>query len=146
MKQLNNFIQEKLIINKNIKSKIVKNDIDIKELKYFTKQNIDDILEFINKMPLDVRPLVISNHCLDRRLSEPDLEIYFFYDEEYLMKSLYNIPYVRIYYCNEGLSVDIYDSKRKYYYRSEEYPPNSEYLNSCFEYIESKYDIIRKII
>lgn len=144
MKQLNNFIFEKLKLNKDINTGPI-NKIDMSKLKNYTKQDIEYIIDWINNdMSEDIIPIVITN-IRKVEWNIPESEIYLFYKEDYAKYGPYDIPYVRFYYDEEGLSVDIYDSENTKYYRSPKYKDSKD-LDKCFDYIESKHKLIKELI
>lgn len=146
MKHITNFIKEALKINKN--SKVLKfiNKIDMNELESFTRDDVNKIINWINNdMPDDIIPTVVTNVRKNIDFYIPALEIYLLYTEDYEKYGPYDLPYIRFFYDSDGLSVDIYDHKNTKYYRSEKFKDSSD-LDKCFEFIESKRDIIKKLI
>lgn len=144
MIQLNNFIYEKLKLNKDINIGVL-NNIDIKQLKYFTPKDINKIINWINNdMPEDIRPVVITNNR-NCEYDEPSLHLFLFFTEDYNKQGPYEIPYIRFWYDDEGLSIDIYDNKDTKYYRSAKYKDSKD-LDKCFDYIEKQRNIIKNII
>ena len=144
MKDLNNFIQEKLKLNKDINAGII-NNIDVTKLKYFTQKDVDKIINWVNNdMSEDIRPVVATN-IRDFEWADPSLEIFLYYTEDYKKSKGFDIPYIKFYYDNKGLSVDIYDNESITYHRSSEYSDTKD-LDKCFDYIESKHKLIKKLI
>ena len=148
MKQLTSYVIETLKINKNTKINKFTNNIDINQLEYFTKYDIDKIFNWINNdMPKDIIPIVVTNvRNPHQDWLDPNREIFLLYDEDYKNKGVYDIPYIRFFNDNkEGLVVTIYDPVKEKYYSSEVYHSIKD-LNKCFNYIESKHDIIKDLI
>ena len=147
MKHISSYIIEGLRINKNTKINTVENKIDEVQLKYFTKDDINKIINWVNDMPNDVRPLVITNIRNDLQISFPQLEIYLLYTNKYenSKKLGKGISYISFFYDNEGLGITIYDSKKQIFHNSPQYK-NGKDLDKCFDFIKSKYDIIKEII
>lgn len=144
MKQLREFIYEKLHVGQYKYG--VKNKINVQELKYFTQEDINKIIKWVNNdMPEDIRPIVITNSRKNIDWNEPSLHIYLFYNEDYEKQGQFEIPYIRFFYDEDGLTVDIYGAKDTKYYHSEKFK-NSKDLNKCFDYIKSKHDIIKELI
>ena len=145
MKQINNFILEKLRINKDTISGVL-NEVDVKLLKNFTEKDIEKVINWINNdMPDDIRPIVITNTRKNISWDEPGSQIFLFYTENYNESKPFNIPYIRFFYDDEGLLVDIYDDQDVKYYCSEKFGSIKD-LDKCFDYIESKHDIIKNLI
>ena len=144
MKDLNNFIQEKLKLNKDINAGII-NNIDVTKLKYFTQKDVDKIINWVNNdMSEDIRPVVATN-IRDFEWADPSLEIFLYYTEDYKKSKGFDIPYITFFYGEDGLSVDIYDPKDTIYYRSNIFKDTKD-LDKCFDFIESKYKIIKELI
>ena len=145
MKQLDNFIQEKLKLNKDINVGII-NKVNIYKLKYFTEKDVDKIINWVNNdMPNDIRPVVITNTRKNIYWDEPSLQLFLFYNEDYEECKPFDIPYIRFWYDKEGLTCDIYDDQNTCYHRSKVFK-NSKHLDKCFEFIKSKYDVLKKLI
>ena len=146
MKQINNYIIEKLHINKNTGKEQIENKIDMSLLESFTQDDIDKIINFVEDMPSDIQPKIITNVKKNESVTFSEYELYLFYDKDYEEKSIYALSYIRFFYSEyDGLSMFIYDSKNKKYYNSKTWYNNKD-INKCFDFIKSKYDLLRKIL
>ena len=79
MNKLKEYIQEKLIINKHSKSKLL---VDIKDGTSFTQQEIDEIYDFVQS--LKIKPRIITNQIFDSAHNlkfEKNVIFIHFYDE-----------------------------------------------------------------
>ena len=62
MKLINNYISEKLIINKDTDcGQHLINNINQSLLKYFSKDTVDEIIDWANNLPIEIRPRLITN-------------------------------------------------------------------------------------
>ena len=146
MKNINQYIIEKFKINsKTTKQKVI-NKIDVDKLKYFTKEDVEKILNWINNdMPKDIIPVVITNIRKFADWCDPSTEIFLYYTEDYEKSKGFDIPYIQFFYDSKELAVSIYDSEDIKYYNSSTYS-DCKYLDKCFDFIEKKHDVIKKLI
>lgn len=140
MKQITTFINEKFCIDKNTVSHKLDINVDVDKLSYFKQKDIDKIIDWIeNNMPDKICPNVIMNNIGDW---DEEYALFLFWDDNIDPKFS---TYIRFYYDEDGLSVNIYNAKNQIYYNSANYKDIKD-LDKCFEFIESKYDILKKII
>ena len=147
MKALTDFIFEKILINKNTVINKVENKVDMNLKDSFTKNDVDKIIDFINtEMPVDIRPVVITNVKKNESVVFSNYELYLFYDDDYENKSIYDLTYIRFFMNSiDGASVNIYDHKEQRYYGSIDYK-RDDYLDACLEYVRSKFDLLKSIL
>ena len=89
MKTLKNIIQEKLILNKTIKTNKTVNIIDISTNTDFTADEIGKIITLANR-DLEDKPVAISNYTYNIFSPEKtykNTDIYLFYDKNYTSDS-----------------------------------------------------------
>ena len=146
MKQLSNYIIEKFKINSKTSKQKVLNKIEIDKLKHFTKEDVEKIIDWINiDMSEDIRPIIVTNVRKFADWSDSSVEIFLFYTEDYEKSKGFDIPYIKFYYDGKELNVCIYDNEDTKYYNSATYSDCKD-LDKCFDFIEKKHDIIKKLI
>lgn len=150
MKLINNYISEKLIINKNTDcGHHLINNINQSLLEYYSKDDIKEIIEWTNNLPSEIRPLLITN-ILDMKNYEaeddPKYAIYLFYTENYKKYNIDDIPYIRFWNDLDGLSVDIYDDFNKRWMRSAIQESTPDNIKKCFKFVESRSDELKIIV
>ena len=147
MQKINNYILEKLRINKDTDYQLhIENKIDMSLLESFTQEDIDKIIDFVNNMPSDIQPKIITNVKKNESVAFSEYELYLFYDKDYEERSIYDLTYIRFFNFDEdGLSVQIYDSKDPTYYNARTWYKDKD-INNCLEFIKSKYELLRKIL
>ena len=141
MKHFKTYIIEKILINKNTVINEIENKIDMNLLtKSFSKNDIDIIIDFVNnEMPVDIRPIIITNVEKNNSVAFSTNELYMFYDDDYEHKSIYDLTYIRFFMDDiDGASINIYDHKERRYYSSINYKKD-DYIDACIEYVRNKF-------
>ncbi len=149
MKLINNYISEKLIINKDTDCEAhLINNVNQSSLEYFSKDDVEEIIEWANNLPSEICPRVITN-ILDTKdnkeiENEQKYAIYLLYTENYKKYSIYEIPYIVFWNDVDGLSVDIYDDFSKRWMKSAILEQTD--LKKCFKFVESRSDELKIIV